>query len=169
MRPCLLHFFTSLTSSAIRYHAPLQNNVYERRAAGAVAQIYKGIAMKPDYDQLLCKKPKKTDAIFAWHQDMAYWPPTSMTPHTETATFSLAVDPTTIQNGCIKYIPGSHKGKELRRHVPVAKLTGKRDEAHAIAIQVDEAAETIVQAEVGSASPSTRAALVTLAPSGVPW
>ena len=71
-----------------------------------------------------------------------------MTPNTETATFSLAVDPTTIQNGCIKYIPGSHKGKELRRHVPVAKLTGKRDEAHAIAIQVDEAAETIVQAEV---------------------
>lgn len=104
--------------------------------------------MRPDYDQLLCKKPKKSDAIFAWHQDMAYWPPTSMTPHTETATFSLAVDPTTIQNGCIKYIPGSHKSKELRRHVPVAKLTGKRDEAHAIAIQVDEAAETIVQAEV---------------------
>jgi phytanoyl-CoA hydroxylase len=104
--------------------------------------------MKPDYDQLLCKKPKKFDAVFAWHQDMAYWPPVSMTPRTETATFSLAVDPTTTQNGCIKYIPGSHKGKELRRHVPVAKLTGKRDEAHAIAIQVDEAAETIVQAEV---------------------
>jgi hypothetical protein len=41
-----------------------------------------GIAMKPDYDQLLCKKPKKFDAIFAWHQDMAYWPPVSMTPHT---------------------------------------------------------------------------------------
>jgi phytanoyl-CoA hydroxylase len=38
--------------------------------------------MKPDYDQLLCKKPKKFDAIFAWHQDMAYWPPVSMTPHT---------------------------------------------------------------------------------------
>jgi hypothetical protein len=39
--------------------------------------------------------------------------------------------------------------------VPVAKLTGKRDEAHAIAIQVDEAAETIVQAEVRRAHAST--------------
>jgi phytanoyl-CoA hydroxylase len=37
--------------------------------------------MKPDYDQLLCKKPKKTDAIFAWHQDMAYGP----TPNHRTA------------------------------------------------------------------------------------
>ena len=81
-----------------------------------------------------------------------------MTSNTETATFSLAVDPTTIQNGCIKYIPGSHKGKELRRHVPVAKLTGKRDEAHAIAIQVDEAAETIVQAEVPPALAAAAAA-----------
>ena len=36
--------------------------------------------MAKDYDQFLTKKPGKSDAVFAWHQDMAYWPPTSLTP-----------------------------------------------------------------------------------------
>ena len=30
-----------------------------------------------DYDQLLAKQPHKADAVFAWHQDMAYWPATA--------------------------------------------------------------------------------------------
>ena len=33
----------AVLSPCRRYYPPLQNNVYERRAAGAVAQIYKGI------------------------------------------------------------------------------------------------------------------------------
>ena len=57
MQPALPHLPAVFASPALRYHAPLQNNVYERRAAGAVAPIYKGIAMKPDYDQLLCVMP----------------------------------------------------------------------------------------------------------------
>ena len=56
--------------------------------------------------QLLDKMPGKNDAVFAWHQDMAYWPNTEMTPDTRTVTFSLAFDSTNKQNGCIHYIPG---------------------------------------------------------------
>ena len=51
--------------------------------------------------------PGKTDAVFAWHQDMAYWPNTNMTPDTRTVTFSLAFDSTNKENGCIHYIPGN--------------------------------------------------------------
>jgi hypothetical protein len=42
-RPVLPH----PRSHASRYYPPLQNNVYERRAAGAVAQLYKGIPLRP--------------------------------------------------------------------------------------------------------------------------
>lgn len=97
-----------------------------------------------DYDQLLDKKPGADDAIFAWHQDMAYWPNPTMTPDTRTVTFSLAFDSTTIENGCIRYIPGSGKSKLLRNHKPVAS---NREEGHAIAVAVGDD-EEVKYAEV---------------------
>jgi hypothetical protein len=66
---------------------------------------------------------------------MAYWPPPSLTPDTRTVTFSLALDSTTLENGCIKYISGSGGAQQLRDHSP---LCGNRSEAHAIRIDVDE-------------------------------
>ena len=44
---------------------------------------------------------------------MAYWPPPSLTPDTRTVTFSLALDSTTLENGCIKYIAGSGETKTV--------------------------------------------------------
>ena len=38
-------------------------------------QLQRGKNMAIDYDQLLAKRPSTSDSIFAWHQDMAYWPP----------------------------------------------------------------------------------------------
>ena len=71
-----------------RYYPAWQGNVYERRTADIARQLC-GDGMTIDYDQLLAKQPFKDDAIFAWHQDMAYWPDT---PDRRTATFWLAVD-----------------------------------------------------------------------------
>ena len=76
---------------------------------------------------------------------MAYWPPPKYTPDTRTVTFSLAIDSTTKANGCLKFIPGSHATKTVRPHVPVG---GTRDDAHAIAIKVDEDKENIVYVEI---------------------
>lgn len=86
-----------------------------------------------DYDQLLDKAPNATSAVFAWHQDMAYWSPPELTPLTDTVTFSLALDATNRQNGCIRYVPGSGRAKQLRAHVP---LGGSREEAHAVVVEV---------------------------------
>ena len=58
--------------------------------------------------------------------------------------FSLALDSTTEQNGCIRYIAGTGKDKVLREHVPVGK---NREESHAIAIEVGEK-EVVSYAEV---------------------
>jgi phytanoyl-CoA hydroxylase len=134
-----------------KYYPELQGNIYEQVAASIVAQLFPGVPMTIDYDQLLDKSPGAADAVFAWHQDMAYWPPPTMTPDTRTVTFSLALDSTTLENGCIKYIPGSGSNKTLRSHKPLGK---NREEAHAIQINVDESAEVVEYAQVRRGSVS---------------
>jgi ectoine hydroxylase-related dioxygenase (phytanoyl-CoA dioxygenase family) len=98
-----------------KYYEPWQGNVYEQRAASIAAQLC-GPEMIVDYDQLLAKRPFKEDAVFAWHQDMAYW---IDTPDTRTATCWLAVDDSTVDNGCMRFVPGSHLEPDLRPHRPL--------------------------------------------------
>ena len=57
---------------------------------------------------------------------------------TSTCTFSLAVDDSTEENGCLRYVPGSHKDKTLRPHVPLGK---SRDDAHALSIEINKGDE----------------------------
>lgn len=72
--------------------------------------------MAVDYDQILAKRPESPDAVFKWHQDMAYWPPTKA--ETKTATCWLAVDDSTVENGCMRFVTGSHLEPNLRKHAP---------------------------------------------------
>lgn len=132
------------------YEKSFAGNAYEVVSASVASQLFPNVKMQLDYDQLLDKMPGAEDAIFAWHQDMAYWPNTTMTPDTRTVTFSLALDTTTKQNGCIHYIPGSGVGKTLRNHRAMGK---DREEAHAIAVKVEEG-EVVKYAEVKRGSVS---------------
>ncbi|KAK9818064.1 hypothetical protein WJX72_006502 [[Myrmecia] bisecta] len=109
-----------------KYYPEWQGNLFERRCQQIADQLQGG-DMAVDYDQILAKRPHSEDAIFAWHQDMAYWPP--HTKETATATCWLAVSAATLENGCMRYVPGSHKEKELRKHEPVGKT---REESHAL-------------------------------------
>jgi phytanoyl-CoA hydroxylase len=108
-----------------RYFPNWQDNVYERRAA-SVAQQLCGDGMQLDYDQLLAKQPCKEDAVFAWHQDMAYWPDT---PDTRTATTWLGIDRSTEANGCMRFVPATNAEGALRPHVA---QFGDRGESHAL-------------------------------------
>jgi len=119
-----------------RYHPPLADNVYERRAADVARQLC-GDDMLLDYDQLVAKPPRKPDAVFHWHQDLGYWPITS---DTRTASFWLALDDTTIENGCVRFVSGSHREAELRPHLP---LHADREQSHALIATVDEAREPL--------------------------
>lgn len=132
------------------YYPELQGNIYERVTASIAAQLFPDTPMVLDYDQLLDKMPGAEDAVFAWYQDMAYWPNTNMTPDTRTVTFSLALDSTNQQNGCIRYVPGSGVNKELRPHLP---LGSSREEAHAVSARVGEE-EVVEYAEVSRGSAS---------------
>jgi len=107
-----------------RYHPAWQGNAFERRAIDIAEQLC-GEGMVIDFDQLLAKQPGRTDAVFAWHQDQAYWIDTD---DRRTATCWLAVDDSTIANGCMQFLPGSHH-QPVRPHRP---LHGDRSTSHTL-------------------------------------
>ncbi len=107
-----------------RYLPDWQGNVFERRAASIAEQLC-GPDMVIDFDQLLAKQPGRADAVFAWHQDQAYWIDTD---DRRTATCWLAVDDSTVENGCLRFLPGSQR-EPVRAHRP---LHGDRARSHTL-------------------------------------
>ncbi len=118
------------------YWPALAGNIYERRAADVTRQLW-GDGFAIDYDQLVAKPPGKTDAVFHWHQDLGYWP---ITPDTRTATFWLGLDDIADDNGCVRFVDGSHREPELREHLP---LHGDRDKNHTLVATVDPTRDRI--------------------------
>lgn len=61
--------------------------------------------------RVLCKPAAKGREV-PWHQDGEYWP---MRP-LATCSVWIALDPVSTENGCMRFIPGSHRQQELYRH-----------------------------------------------------
>ncbi|MEM8755871.1 MAG: phytanoyl-CoA dioxygenase family protein [Pseudomonadota bacterium] len=57
-------------------------------------------------------KPALNGKRTPWHQDGQYWPIRPLA----TCTVWIAVDAATRENGCLRYIPGSHKRARLMAH-----------------------------------------------------
>ena len=57
-------------------------------------------------------KPASHGLETPWHQDGEYWPIKPLA----TCTVWVALDPTTPENGCMQFVPGSHKEKKLLPH-----------------------------------------------------
>lgn len=71
------------------------------------------------HDQLFCK-PAKHGGVVAWHQDYSYWTRTKPMQH---LTCWIGLDDSTVDNGCLHYIPGSHHWELL----PITGLAGDMD------------------------------------------
>lgn len=97
-----------------KYFPEWQGNIFEQRAHSIAEQLC-GEGMSIDFDQLLAKHPGRADAVFGWHQDQAYWIDTD---DRRTATCWLAVDDTSLDNGCMQFLPGSHR-EPVRPHHPL--------------------------------------------------
>jgi len=61
--------------------------------------------------QFFCKLAG-TGLEVPWHQDGEYWPILPL----KTCSVWLAIDDVTTENGCMRYIPGSHQQSELFPH-----------------------------------------------------
>jgi phytanoyl-CoA dioxygenase PhyH len=64
-----------------------------------------GGAVRFWHDQLFCK-PAHHGGVVAWHQDYSYWTRTQPMAH---LSCWIGLDDSTRQNGCVHYVPGSHK------------------------------------------------------------
>jgi ectoine hydroxylase-related dioxygenase (phytanoyl-CoA dioxygenase family) len=93
------------------------------------------------HSKLLLKAARDGTAV-PWHQDYAYWVREDNRPLM--VNCQLAIDPATKENGCIQFVPGSHKGG-LRAHerkpmtfgtfLPGPAYYYERDDAVAVEMQ----------------------------------
>ena len=120
------------------YRPEFKGNIFHQLAQNIADQLYEEGTAQMDYEQFLAKKPNKSQAEFAMHQDLGYWPKTK---NTWTATFSLALNDATTENGCLQVVPGSNKEPELRPHRPKDyghQQDGEvnRDDSHTLVIEM---------------------------------
>lgn len=102
----------------------------------SMARQLLGEDMALDFDMLIDKAPFSHTPT-PWHQDAAYW---IKLPDTRAVSCWVALDKAEKDNGCMWYIPGSHK-LPLRTHHPAGKgggaLTCEGYEDEAVAIELN--------------------------------
>jgi len=76
------------------------------------------------HDQLFCK-PARHGGVVAWHQDYSYWTRTRPMAH---LTCWIGLDDSTRENGCVNYVPGSHRWELL----PNTGLAGDMNSIRAV-------------------------------------
>jgi ectoine hydroxylase-related dioxygenase (phytanoyl-CoA dioxygenase family) len=89
----------------------------------AASQLLSNKPVRFWHDQLFYK-PAKQGGVVAWHQDYSYWTRTKPIAH---LTCWCSLDDSTIENGCLQYVPGSHKWGLLDKPVLAGDLMGIKD------------------------------------------
>jgi len=104
------------------------------------------------HDQLF-SKPARHGGVVAWHQDYSYWTRTKPLQH---LTCWIGLDDSTVDNGCLHYVPGSHRWPLL----PITGLAGNMDEVRTVLSQEQLAAFQPVPIELKKGEASFHHALL---------
>ena len=75
------------------------------------------------HDQLFCK-PARHGGVVAWHQDYSYWTRTIPMQH---LTCWVGLDDASTENGCLYYVPGSHRWGLLDKPELAGDMEGVMD------------------------------------------
>jgi ectoine hydroxylase-related dioxygenase (phytanoyl-CoA dioxygenase family) len=112
------HLNESNTPGQVLFHAlgawrvkPAFHDLLFSRAFTVPASQLLGGAVRFWHDQIFVK-PAHDGGIVAWHQDYSYWTRTKPTAH---LTCWIGLDDSTRDNGCVHFVPGSHKWGLLPR------------------------------------------------------
>jgi len=89
----------------------------------AASQLLGNVPVRFWHDQLFCKPPKK-GGVVAWHQDYSYWTRTKPVAH---LTCWCSLDDSLKENGCLQYVPKSHKWGLLDKPELAGDLMGILD------------------------------------------
>jgi ectoine hydroxylase-related dioxygenase (phytanoyl-CoA dioxygenase family) len=97
-----------------------------------IAELFCGPDLALFASHYIAKPPYSGQPVL-WHQDAAFWPLEPM----RVVTLWLAVDASTPENGCVRLIPGSHRGRieAMRANDTLQSVLGQE-----IAVAVDESA-----------------------------
>jgi ectoine hydroxylase-related dioxygenase (phytanoyl-CoA dioxygenase family) len=87
------------------------------------SQLLGNRAVRFWHDQLFCK-PAHHGGVVAWHQDYSYWTRTGPIQH---LTCWCALDDATAENGCLYYVPGSHRWGLLDKPELAGDMEGLMD------------------------------------------
>ena len=125
------HSNESTDPSTILFHAlgawrispGLHDVLWNPRFLVAASQLLGDRPVRFWHDQLFWK-PANQGGVVAWHQDYSYWTRTKPVAH---LTCWCGLDDATKENGCLQYIPGSHKWGLLPKPVIAGELDGIKD------------------------------------------
>lgn len=92
------------------------------RNAGTIARQLLGSDCMPTGNHAILK-PARIGGATPWHQDEAYWDPRYA--HRAVSIW-LALQPATLENGCMRFIRGSHRGPVLPHELLSADSHGLR-------------------------------------------
>jgi hypothetical protein len=79
--------------------------VFAPRLAIPLCQLLGTQNVRFFHDQIFYKPPRH-GGVVAWHQDYSYWTRTEPVGH---ITCFVALDDSTLENGCLHLVPGSHR------------------------------------------------------------
>ncbi len=94
------------------------------------------------WNSSLFAKPARVGSKTPWHQDGEYWPIRPLA----TCSVWIAVDESTVENGCLKFLPGSHQARRLYAHhtnaskglsLPLELDSDEFDESEAVDIELE--------------------------------
>jgi ectoine hydroxylase-related dioxygenase (phytanoyl-CoA dioxygenase family) len=125
------HSNESTDPSTILFHAlgawritnGLHDVLWNPRFLMAAYQLLGNAPVRFWHDQIFWKPPKQ-GGVVAWHQDYSYWTRTKPVAH---LTCWCALDDSTIENGCLQYIPRSQEWGLLPKPVIAGELQGIKD------------------------------------------
>lgn len=105
---------------AWRISPSLHDVLWNPRFVMAASQLLGNVPVRFWHDQIFWKPPKQ-GGVVAWHQDYSYWTRTKPIAH---LTCWCGLDDATKENGCLQYIPGSHRWGLLPKPVIAGELAG---------------------------------------------
>ncbi|MGQ7847908.1 phytanoyl-CoA dioxygenase family protein [Granulosicoccus sp. 3-233] len=92
------------------------------------------------------KEPHTADFI-SWHQDLTYWG----LDDSHEVTAWVALSPSTVQSGCVKFVAGTHK-QDIVRHRDTFDSNNLLSRGQELAVEVDEDEATNVLLQPGEMS-----------------
>ena len=114
-------YYTRVFTQCLRLadiHAGMRELIYDRRIGRLGATLAGVGGLRVWHDQALFKPPYGNPT--AWHLDCPYW----SFSHRDALSIWIALDDATLTNGCLYYVPGSHKTAEFDRNVGIGPNLG---------------------------------------------